>query len=178
MANIQPAGSHLRYPTRVSYLLIVSADGGFKQIILLCLSNFSVLRNLQKTARMGKQKYTPQFFKITELQTRLCIADLLADHRAMVTYNQLMKSEDSIKYIMVFDEKDVEIPCLVAYSRHFGICLLKLSSEEVAEVQGAIKHARMVCIPAETELCKIIDKKLEHIKSTEIAIDLSKAGLE
>lgn len=124
---------------------------------------------------MRGRDFAGKFFRIEEIPEKIHIAGLLADHKVLVTYNQLMKSSGRMGYILLFNDTDIEIPSLVTYSRHFGVRLVKICRDDVVDVQRMIKHARMICVPDDSGLKTILDKKIEG--TNDIPVDLSRIAL-
>lgn len=121
---------------------------------------------------MGHTVFEPQFFKIAELKEKIHIAQFIENTKVPVTFNQLMKSEDSFAHIFIFDEKSIEVPSLVAFCHYFNIKLHKLCSDDIREMKNKIKHSQMVCIPnAFSELEKLNDM-LEKVKTMKITEDI------
>lgn len=130
---------------------------------------------------MSLLTFEPRFFKIRALKRMLGIRSIMGSEGVVVTYNQLMKSSAAFKYVFVFDENSIEVPSLISYCNYFGVDLLKLLKEEVAEVRSIIGHAQIVGIPC--KLARNLPHDLrcqleEALRSCiEIALDISKIDL-
>lgn len=123
---------------------------------------------------MKKEVFKAEFFKISALTDTLNLHKLLSNHKVLVTYNQLMKAEFPIGYVFIFDENEVEVPSLIAYCGHFAIPLYKMCKEEVSEIQSSIKHAKMLAVEANSDICSIIENQIKRDKVYEISLDLQK----
>ncbi|KAI5171821.1 hypothetical protein PAEPH01_1682, partial [Pancytospora epiphaga] len=76
------------------------------------------------------------------------------------------------QYLFLFNETGPEVPGLILFCRHFGVCLLKISSEEAAEIQKMVKHARLIAIPKEIAITKEFHAKIKNTIRDDVQIDI------
>ncbi|KAI4291844.1 hypothetical protein PAPHI01_1118 [Pancytospora philotis] len=125
---------------------------------------------------MGNKVFTSELFRLDEASEHLGLASLIPRHRALVTYNQLMKCEQKVRYVFIFDAQAVEVPSLILFCLYFKIALVKLPAAELLSIQQTVKHARMVCVIENTELCSIVEAKMKSVKVSSASVDLLKVG--
>lgn len=97
----------------------------------------------------------PNLFKIKQLQQKIGLAEILKNgpkDEVIVTFNQLMKRNDKIEFIFIFDENSIEIFPLISYCNYFNIQMYKLDEEETKEIKEVIKYTQMVCITSNLKI--------------------------
>lgn len=128
---------------------------------------------------MAIKEFKSKFFSIQKITKNLNLYQFLncnqenTQEKDIITYNQLMKADEKIKYIFVFDENAIEIPSLVTYARHFNINIFRISDQDIKNIQNIFKHARIFCVRENNLKCKEIDERIKksNMKETEININ-------
>lgn len=111
---------------------------------------------------MARTHFVPDYFKIVKLNKKMNLLEIIQNTKLPLTFNQLMKFENEIAIVFIFDENSIEVPCLFSFCNYFKIKIFAVSQSDVNEVKSVIKHAQMICIPKDCPDIKSIEEKIQN----------------
>ena len=114
---------------------------------------------------MARSEFIPEYFKIKKISKKINILKSISNLKIPFTFNQLMKFNEDISVIFIFNENSIEIPCLLSFCKYFKISLFLLNSEDINEIKSEINYSTMVCVPKRFTDC--ILKNMEDINTIE-----------